>query len=227
MTAFFLVLLLFFAYGVLCLLAPAKHLAFSACLNRRGRRKWHEGRAYTTPYLRMQRRWSQQTPSNLWGIRATGIAFIGMSLWVMWPRPALHIPEARRTNDHIVRRANNHEWHSRSGRTPRQSGLDIAHGLILASGNGTPLVKQGIVACGGHQPVYMALLKRLQANVITSQNKIRGSHCFHYALNASSRATPSQLLFCFYATSCLITVALLYATRKPSRSALRCEVVPP
>jgi hypothetical protein len=90
MTAFFLVLLLFFAYGVLCLLAPEKHLAFNAWLNRRGRRKWHERRAYTTPYLRMQRRGSQQTPANLWGIRTTGIAFIGMSLWVMWEYWRIH-----------------------------------------------------------------------------------------------------------------------------------------
>jgi hypothetical protein len=80
MTAFFLGLLLFLAYGVLCLLAPEKHLAFNAWFSRRRRRKWREQRAYTTPDLRMERRWSQQTPANLWRIRVTGIAFIGMSL---------------------------------------------------------------------------------------------------------------------------------------------------
>lgn len=82
--AAFLVLLLFLAYGVLCLLAPAKHLAFNAWFNRRGRKKWHEDRAYTTPYLRMQRRWSQQTPANLWRLRVNGIVFIALSLWGMW-----------------------------------------------------------------------------------------------------------------------------------------------
>ena len=90
MTAFYLGLMMFLAYGVLCLLAPEKHLAFNAWLNRRGRKKWHGQRAYTTPYLRMQRRWSQQTPANLWRIRATGIAFIGMSLWVMWEYWKIH-----------------------------------------------------------------------------------------------------------------------------------------
>ena len=83
MTALFLVLLLLLAYGVLCVLAPAKHLALNAWLNRRGRKQWHEERAYTTPYLRLQRRWNQQTPGNLWRLRITGIAFIGMSLWGM------------------------------------------------------------------------------------------------------------------------------------------------
>jgi hypothetical protein len=80
----FVFVLLFLAYGALCLLAPAKHLAFNAWLSRRGRRKWHEHRVYMTLHFRMQRRWSQQTPANLWGLRVTGIAFIGMSLWVMW-----------------------------------------------------------------------------------------------------------------------------------------------
>lgn len=69
---FLIVLLLFLAYGVFYLFAPAKHLAFNSWLNRLGRRKWHEQRAYTTPYLRMQRRWSQRTPANLWKIRVTG-----------------------------------------------------------------------------------------------------------------------------------------------------------
>jgi hypothetical protein len=32
----------------------------------------------------MERRWSQQTPANLRRIRVTGIAFIGMGLWVIW-----------------------------------------------------------------------------------------------------------------------------------------------
>ena len=85
-----IVLLLFLAYGVFCFFAPAKHLAFNAWLNRRGRRKWHEQRAYTTPHLRMQRRWSQRTPANLWGIRVTGIAFIGTSLWFMWEYWRIH-----------------------------------------------------------------------------------------------------------------------------------------
>jgi len=52
--------------------------------------KWHEHRAYTTPDLQMERRWSQQTPSNLWRIRITGIAFIGMSLLVMWEYWRIH-----------------------------------------------------------------------------------------------------------------------------------------
>jgi hypothetical protein len=81
---FFLIPLLFLAYGVLCLLAPEKHLAFNAWLNRRRRKIWHEHRAYTTPDLRMERRWSQQTPANLWRLRITGIAFISTSLWVIW-----------------------------------------------------------------------------------------------------------------------------------------------
>jgi hypothetical protein len=87
---FILGLLLFFAYGVLCLFAPAKHLAFNAWLNRRGRRAWHEQRAYTTPHLRMQRRWSQKTRSNLRAMRATGIGFIGMSLWGIWEYWKIH-----------------------------------------------------------------------------------------------------------------------------------------
>lgn len=87
---FFIVLLLFLAYGVFCLFAPAKHLAFNAWLNRRGRKKWHEQRAYTTPHLRMQRRWSQQTPANLWGVRVTGIGFIGTCLWIMWEYWGIH-----------------------------------------------------------------------------------------------------------------------------------------
>ena len=90
MTTFFLVVLLFLSYGVLCITAPAKHLAFSAWLNRRGRKKWHEQRAYTTPHLRMQRRWSQRTSANLLRIRLTGIAFIGMSLWVTWEYWRIH-----------------------------------------------------------------------------------------------------------------------------------------
>lgn len=84
MTALFVALLIFLAYGLLCLFAPEKHLAFNAWLNLRDRRRWREQRAYTTPYLRMQRRWSQQTPANLWRMRVTGIAFIGMSLLAIW-----------------------------------------------------------------------------------------------------------------------------------------------
>jgi hypothetical protein len=87
---FFLVPLLFLAYGVLCLLAPEKHLAFNARWNRRRRRKWHEHRAYTTPDLRMERRWSQQTPANLRRLRVTGIAFIGGAFWVMWEYWRIH-----------------------------------------------------------------------------------------------------------------------------------------
>jgi hypothetical protein len=90
MTVFFLGPLLFLAYGLLCLLAPEKHLAFNAWWNRRGRRKWHEQRAYTTPHLRMQRRWSQQTSANLWRLRVTGIAFIIGALWVMWEYWRIH-----------------------------------------------------------------------------------------------------------------------------------------
>jgi hypothetical protein len=90
MTALFLGLLLFLAYGLLCVLAPEKHLAFNAWWNGRRRMKWHEHRAYTTPDLQMERRWSQQTPSNLWRIRITGIAFIGMSLLVMWEYWRIH-----------------------------------------------------------------------------------------------------------------------------------------
>jgi hypothetical protein len=90
MLLFSIVPLLLLAYGLLCLFAPEKHLAFNAWLNRRGRRKWHEQRAYTTPYLRMQRRWSQQTPANLWGMRMTGIACIAMSLWVIWEYWRIH-----------------------------------------------------------------------------------------------------------------------------------------
>jgi hypothetical protein len=90
MIAFFLGLPLLLAYGVLCILAPEKHLAFNAWLNRQGRRKWHENRAYTTPHLRLQRRWSQQTVGNLWRIRVTGIACIGMSLWVIWEYWRIH-----------------------------------------------------------------------------------------------------------------------------------------
>ena len=52
--------------------------------------KWHEHRAYTTPDLRMERRWSQQTPANLWRLRVTGIAFIGAALWVMWEYWKIH-----------------------------------------------------------------------------------------------------------------------------------------
>ena len=81
---FFLVPLLFLAYGVLCLIAPDKYLAFNAWLNRRRRRQWHELRAYTTPDLRMGRRWSQRTRANLWRLRLTGIAFIVGAVWVVW-----------------------------------------------------------------------------------------------------------------------------------------------
>ena len=90
MTVFFLGLLFFLAYGLLCLLAPEKHLAFNAWWNRRRRRKWREHRAYTTTGLRMERRWSQQTPANLWGIRITGIGFIGGCLWVIWEYWRIH-----------------------------------------------------------------------------------------------------------------------------------------
>jgi hypothetical protein len=90
MTIFFLGPLLLVAYGLLCLFAPEKHLAFNAWLNRWGRRKWHEQRAYTTPYLRMHRRWSQQTPANLWGMRVSGIAFIAMGVLVIWEYWIIH-----------------------------------------------------------------------------------------------------------------------------------------
>lgn len=90
MTVFFLAPLLFLAYGLLCVLAPQKHLAFNAWWNRRRRRAWHEQRAYTTPDLRMERRWSQQTPANLWRLRLTGLAFIGGALWVMWEYWKIH-----------------------------------------------------------------------------------------------------------------------------------------
>jgi hypothetical protein len=83
MAVFFFAPLFFLAYGTLCLLAPEKHLAFNAWLNRRRRRQWHKQRAYTTPGLRMERRWSQQTPANLWRMRVAGIAFISMGLWVI------------------------------------------------------------------------------------------------------------------------------------------------
>jgi hypothetical protein len=85
-----LVLLMFLAYGLLCLLAPEKHLGFSAWLNRRARRNWHEQRAYTTPHLRMQRRWSQQTPASLRRMRLTGIAIIGVSLCGIWEFWRIH-----------------------------------------------------------------------------------------------------------------------------------------
>jgi hypothetical protein len=90
MTLFFLGPLLFLAYGVLCLVAPEKHLAFNAWWNRRRRRAWHETRDYTTPGLRMERRWSQQTNANLWRLRVTGIAFIGCALWVIWEYWKIH-----------------------------------------------------------------------------------------------------------------------------------------
>ena len=90
MTKFFLGPLLLLAYGLLCLFAPEKHLAFNARLNRWGRRKWHEQRAYTTPYLRTQRRWSQQMPANLWGMRVSGITFIAMGVWVIWEYWRVH-----------------------------------------------------------------------------------------------------------------------------------------
>ena len=80
MTAYFLGLLMFLAYGVFCLLAPEKHLAFNAWWSLRRRREWHKHRAG----LRMERRQSQQTPANLWRMRANGIAFIAMSLWAIW-----------------------------------------------------------------------------------------------------------------------------------------------
>jgi len=82
--AFLIVLLLFIAYGILSAFWPEQHLAFNAWLSRRNRRQWHQYRAYTTPGLRMERRWSQQTPASLRRIRITGIAFLGMSLWVLW-----------------------------------------------------------------------------------------------------------------------------------------------
>lgn len=81
---FFVVQLLVLAFGIFCLFAPVKYLEFAAWLNRRSRRSWHEHRGYTTPGLRMERRWSQQTPANLWRIRMTGVAFVAMSLFVMW-----------------------------------------------------------------------------------------------------------------------------------------------
>lgn len=81
---FFIVLVLFLAYGVFCLVAAEKHLALNSWWNRQGRKEWHEDRAYTPLHLRLQRRWSQKTPANLWGIRITGIWFIGMSLWAIW-----------------------------------------------------------------------------------------------------------------------------------------------
>ena len=80
----FLIPVLLIAYGALCLFAPDRHLAFNAWLSRRNRRKWHQYRAYTTPGLRMERRWSRPTPANLRRLRETGIAFIGMALWVIW-----------------------------------------------------------------------------------------------------------------------------------------------
>lgn len=87
---FLIGLLLFLAYGVLCLLAPEKHLAFNSWWSRRRRREWHKHRAYTTPDLRMARRESQQTPANLWRIRVTGIGFVGMALWAMWEYWKVH-----------------------------------------------------------------------------------------------------------------------------------------
>jgi len=90
MTAFFLMVLAFFAYGVLCAFFPEKHLGFNAWLNRKRRREWHKYRAYTPAGLRMERRWSQQTPANLWGMRITGIAFIAGGLWVLWEYWKLH-----------------------------------------------------------------------------------------------------------------------------------------
>ena len=90
MTAFLLAPLLLIAYGALCLLAPEKHLAFNAWLNRRSRMKWHKHRAYTTPGLRMERRWSQLTPANLRRIRVTGIAFACMGLWIIWEYWRVH-----------------------------------------------------------------------------------------------------------------------------------------
>lgn len=90
MIIFFLGFVLFLAYGLLCLLAPEKHLAFNAWLNRRGRRKWHEQRAYTTPHLRLQRRWSQQTRASLWRLRVTGIAFIVGAVWIIWEYLRIH-----------------------------------------------------------------------------------------------------------------------------------------
>ena len=90
MTAFLLAPLLLIAYGALCLLAPEKHLAFNAWLNRRSRMKWHEHRAYTAPGLRMERRWSQLTPANLRRIRVTGIAFACMGLWIIWEYWRVH-----------------------------------------------------------------------------------------------------------------------------------------
>jgi hypothetical protein len=90
MIIFFLGFVLFLAYGLLCLLAPEKHLAFNAWLNGRGRRKWHEQRAYTTPHLRLQRRWSQQTRANLWRLRVTGIAFIVGAVWIIWEYLRIH-----------------------------------------------------------------------------------------------------------------------------------------
>ena len=90
MAVFLLGSLLFLAYGLLCLLAPEKHLAFNAWWNRRRRKKWHEHRGYTTPDLRMERRWSQQTPANRLRLRVTGIAFIGAASWVIWEYWRMH-----------------------------------------------------------------------------------------------------------------------------------------
>jgi hypothetical protein len=87
---FVLVSALLIAYGVLCLFVPDKHLAFNAWMSRRNRKKWHEHRAYTTPGLRMERRWSQQTPANLHRVQMTGMAFIGVGLWIIWEYWRLH-----------------------------------------------------------------------------------------------------------------------------------------
>jgi len=87
---FFVATLLLLAYGLLCLVAPEKHLAVNARWNRWRRKKWHEHRDYTPLYLRVERRWSQRTPANLWGLRLTGIGFIGGALWVIWEYWILH-----------------------------------------------------------------------------------------------------------------------------------------
>jgi hypothetical protein len=90
MSAYFLGLVMFLAYGLFCLLAPQKHLRFNAWWSRQRRREWHKARAYTTPFMREERRRSQQTPANLWRIRVTGIGFVGMTLWGVWEYFKIH-----------------------------------------------------------------------------------------------------------------------------------------
>ena len=154
------------------------------------------------------------------------------------PGPPLDIPEARRANHDTVLRAYDGERHSSRSIAPRQCRIDISRSFSLPLRNRTPAIQRRIGSRSRHQSVNVPMLQRFQPNVFAFQRERLSSHGFILAPVApASRAavvkaprlrTRTQLRKPRRRYSdCLITVTLLYATRKPKRSALRCEVLPP